>query len=100
MQKIFEFSRGGIDPVTLIETLKENGNYDENTGKEYIFNLSRSVPSAQNIEKYCEIVKNKYILRKLIEECEEFKRIINYDEILRQREEKANEEQKHYAEVS
>ncbi len=70
MQKIFEFSRGGIDPVTLIETLKENGNYDENTGKEYIFNLSRSVPSAQNIEKYCEIVKNKYILRKLIEECE------------------------------
>jgi hypothetical protein len=40
------------------------------------------------------------LVRKLIEECEEFKRIINYDEILRQREEKANEEQKHYAEVS
>jgi hypothetical protein len=26
------------------------------------------------------------LVRKLIEECEEFKRIINYDEILRQRE--------------
>ncbi len=70
MQKIFDYSRGGIDPVTLIDTLKEEGNYDEATGKEYIFNLAKSVPSAQNIERYCEIVKSKYMLRKLIEECE------------------------------
>ena len=49
MQKIFELSRGGVDPVTLIDMLKENGSYDEATGKEYIYNLAKSVPSSQNV---------------------------------------------------
>jgi hypothetical protein len=40
------------------------------------------------------------LVRRLIEECEELKRIINYDEILRQREEKADEEQKYHATLS
>ncbi|MBQ3823818.1 MAG: replicative DNA helicase [Clostridia bacterium] len=71
MQKIFELSNGVIDPVTLIDTLKESGNYDEATGKEYIYNLAKSVPSAANVDSYCEIVKSKYLLRKLIEECGE-----------------------------
>ena len=59
-------SGGIIDPLLVLEKLKQDANYDENAGKEYLLQLARNLPSAANVENYCRIVVEKYNLRSLI----------------------------------
>jgi replicative DNA helicase len=54
------------DIVTLIEELKKKGQLDEVGGAPYITLLTSSIPTAANIEHYAKIVKEKSILRQLI----------------------------------
>ena len=56
-----------IDVVTLINALVENGTYDERSGKEYIKKICEMVPTSANLIDYANIVKDKSILRQLIE---------------------------------
>ena len=56
-----------IDPVVLINTIKKSNDISQIGGEETIFNILRTVPTAANIEKYARIVKEKTILRKLID---------------------------------
>ncbi len=60
-----------IDVVTLIDTLVHRGVYDEEQSKSYIKLIAQTVPSAANVEDYARIVKDKSLLRKLIEASEE-----------------------------
>ena len=58
-----------IDVVTLVDTLVTKGIYDKSGGEEYIRSLYQAVPNALNIKDYATIVKQKSLLRNLIEAC-------------------------------
>ena len=58
-----------IDVVTLIDMLVTKGVYSKSGGEDYIRSLYQSVSNALNIKDYATIVKNKSLLRKLIEAC-------------------------------
>ena len=55
-----------IDAVTVLESLKKDGVYDDAGGKSYLMQLAQSVPSSANIASYANIVRDKYIARSLL----------------------------------
>lgn len=57
---------GKIDPLIILDKLKSDKIYDDAGGKNYLFQLAQSVPSTQNVESYCKIIKEKYYVRNLI----------------------------------
>lgn len=66
MRRLFE--RGeAIDPVTLTEELRAKGELDAVGGPAYLAELMEAVPTAANIEYHAKILKDKSILRRLIE---------------------------------
>ncbi len=70
MQKMFVKSRD-IDAVTLVDELVKGGVYDDAGGREYIKLLAEIVPTASNIRDYAGIVRDKALLRSLIDACTE-----------------------------
>jgi replicative DNA helicase len=60
-----------VDIVTLTEELKKRGQLDEVGGVSYITSLASAIPTAANIEHYARIVKEKSILRYLINNATE-----------------------------
>ena len=56
-----------IDNITLIEKLKQKKQLDIVGGAYFITGLSSEAPTAANVEYYAKIVKDKAILRKIIE---------------------------------
>lgn len=56
-----------VDPVTLGNELARRGELDASGGKEYIGELIDAVPTAANVEYHAKIVKEKALLRRLIE---------------------------------
>lgn len=60
-----------IDTVTLINELSELSGRDKESSIEYIRFLADSVPAIANVKDYARIVKEKSILRKLINSCDE-----------------------------
>ena len=60
-----------IDVVTLIDMLVTKGIYSKSGGEDYIRSLYQAVSNALNVKDYATIVKNKSLLRKLIESCSE-----------------------------
>lgn len=58
-----------IDVVTLIDMLVSKGIYSKSGGEDYIKSLIQAVPNALNIKDYAKIVKQKSLLRTLIETC-------------------------------
>jgi len=56
-----------IDAVTLTEQLKATGDFDAVGGAPYLAQLLDAVPTAANIEFHARIVREKAILRRLIE---------------------------------
>ncbi len=57
----------GIDVVTLSDELDRRGELDAAGGREYLSFLADAVPTAANVEHHARIVKEKAILRRLIE---------------------------------
>ncbi len=55
-----------VDIVTLIEDLKKRNILDEVGGPSYVAELANSIPTAANIDHYARIVREKYLLRSLI----------------------------------
>ena len=66
MQQMFTQNNAAIDPVTIADSLAKSGTLNLGEAKKYLFELSQIVPSAANVEKYAQIVKEQYYLRKLI----------------------------------
>ena len=56
-----------IDPVTVLEHMKQNGYYDENLSRGYILQLMDTTPTAANVKEYIEIIKDKTLLRRVAE---------------------------------
>lgn len=60
-----------IDFVTLLEALKNEGFFQGEEGKTYLFRLAQMVPSYSNIENYARIVREKSDVRRLIHTARE-----------------------------
>jgi len=56
-----------VDPLTLSEELSRRGELDGAGGKDYIGFLVDAVPTSANVEYHAKIVREKAILRRLIE---------------------------------
>lgn len=64
-----------IDLVGLIEKLKVRGSYEKVGGREYIVRLIEIVTTTENMEKYCQVVQEKSVLRKLISAANDIERM-------------------------
>ncbi|MBO4950260.1 MAG: replicative DNA helicase [Clostridia bacterium] len=74
MREMF-LSNNTIDVVTLVDELVKSGTYDDAGGKNYVALLAQSVPSMANLPDYLRIIKEKSLLRKLIEASSEISRL-------------------------
>ncbi|MDR3086508.1 MAG: replicative DNA helicase [Azoarcus sp.] len=54
------------DVVTVFESLEKNGEAEQAGGLAYIAEIANNTPSAANIRRYAEIVRERAILRKLV----------------------------------
>ena len=59
------------DVITVFEQLQSQGKADEVGGLSYLNSLAQYVPSAGNIRRYAEIVRERSILRKLVSASDE-----------------------------
>ena len=57
----------GIDVITLSDELERRSELDAAGGREYVSFLADAVPTAANVEHHARIVKEKALLRRLIE---------------------------------
>ena len=71
MMTMFTSQNGAIDPVLVADALAKAGTYDIAGGRDYLVQLSNSVPSTANVVKYAKIVKEQYYLRALITVAQE-----------------------------
>jgi len=55
-----------VDLITLADALRKDNSLDEIGGASYLTSLANAVPTAANINHYAGIVREKYILRTLI----------------------------------
>jgi len=75
--KIFDvmlelFRRGQpVDQVTLREALLQSGKLASIGGDEYLLSLSNTIPSVSNIQAHAQIVREKSVIRALIQVCHE-----------------------------
>lgn len=62
-------ARQPIDVITVQQNLKDRQLLEQCGGIAYLSQLQDSVPSAANLGYYLEIVKEKFLLRKMIQTC-------------------------------
>ena len=62
-------ARSAIDLITVQQHLKDRQLLDQVGGIAYLSQLQDAVPSAANLAYYLDIVREKYLLRKLITTC-------------------------------
>lgn len=60
-----------FDALLVLEELKSKGIYDDAGGKNYLAQLAQIVPSTANVAAYAKIVKEKYVLRTLLNTAKE-----------------------------
>jgi replicative DNA helicase len=56
-----------VDVITVAESLESNNELDKAGGLSYLGSLAQNVPSAVNVRRYAEIVRERAIMRKLAE---------------------------------
>lgn len=61
---LFNFSEK-IDPVTVLDKMKQLGTYDETASYDYVKQLMVITPTASNVEEYIKIVRDKSLLRRV-----------------------------------
>jgi len=59
------------DVVTVYESLQTSGKAEDTGGLAYLNSLARNTPSAANIRRYAEIVRDRGVLRKLVTVADE-----------------------------
>ena len=74
---MFNFSQH-IDPVTVLDKMKERGVYDEQRSYDYIAQLLQITPTAANVKQYCAIVHDKALMRDLSTAADEINDMV-YD---------------------
>lgn len=68
MRQLFEKNQP-IDLVTIAEALKAQNQLEEVGGVTYLTQLTAQVPTAAHIDHYCRLIKDKAILRGLIQKA-------------------------------
>jgi replicative DNA helicase len=63
--------RQEIDVITLQQKLKDKGLLEQIGGISYLSQLQDAVPSAANLSYYLEIIREKFLLRRMIAVCTE-----------------------------
>lgn len=76
---MFNFSQT-IDPVTVLDQMRQNGVYDENSSREYIVQLMDATPTAANVKVYIGILKDKTLLRRVGETAGEMMQLVQKGE--------------------
>lgn len=66
--KMYE-AREAIDTLTVRQHLQDAGQLDAAGGLAYLASLPDAVPSAANLAQYLEIVREKYLLRRMLSAC-------------------------------
>jgi replicative DNA helicase len=61
--------RVAIDPITVSQRLKDRQMLEQVGGLSYLMTLPNAVPSAANLSYYLEIVREKHVLRRMIQTC-------------------------------
>lgn len=61
---MFNFSEP-IDPITVLNKMKERGVFDEKTTTDYLMQLMEITPTAAHAAEYAEIVRDKSLLRQI-----------------------------------
>ena len=56
-----------IDPVTVLEQMKQLGYYNDQQSRGYILQLMDTTPTAANVREYIEIIRDKTLLRRVAE---------------------------------
>ncbi len=56
-----------VDPVTVLDQMRQNGTYQEGVSREYMFQLMQLTPTDANVMEYAAIVKDKSVLRQIAE---------------------------------
>ena len=64
--EMFSYSQV-IDPVTVLDKMRERGVFDEANSTNYIKQLMIVTPTAANVKQYAQIVRDKALQRKLTE---------------------------------
>lgn len=72
---MFNFSQT-IDPVTVLDKLKELGYYHDNS-RDYILQLMEITPTAANVVRYANIVREKSMLRGLNQAATEIQKMVS-----------------------
>ena len=70
ISKLVERARPA-DVITVFEALQSVGKADDAGGIAYLNSLAQEVPSAANIRRYAEIVRDRAVLRRLISVADE-----------------------------
>ena len=60
-----------VDAVTVFEELKKRGKIDYVGGYEYLVTLTENIITSKNVEAYCNIIREKSTLRRLISASQE-----------------------------
>ena len=68
--EMFSYSQV-IDPVTVLDKMRERGVYDEQSSTKYIMQLMEITPTAANVKQYAQIVHDKALLRNLSDAASE-----------------------------
>ncbi len=64
---VLDSTSGTIDLLMLLDRLRREKVFEgEDGGKQYLMQLTDTVPSVANLESYCRIVKDKYYVRTLV----------------------------------
>ena len=66
-----------IDPVTVLDKMKERGVYDEATSSSYLMQLMDITPTAANVTRYAEIVRDKALLRGILGAANDIAETVN-----------------------
>jgi len=64
-----------IDPVTVLAELKERGTYKQNQ-EQYMAEIMRVTPTAANVSEYCSIVRDRALMRRLVEAADSIHDIV------------------------
>ena len=73
--QMFNFSQS-IDPVTVLDKMRENGVYHDNS-RDYILQLMEITPTAANAVRYANIVKEKAMLRALSDAATDISQMVS-----------------------
>ena len=65
-----------IDPVTVLDHMRQNGVYDEQSSRSYLLQLMEVTPTAANVMEYVAILRDKSLLRQVAEAAGEITALV------------------------